>query len=610
MHALWLVLFGCGGSEDGATSGASDSALGPSEQECLLFRSPSLYEDGLVLDAGRCGVLDLSDVRVVGQGDFSVALSSDGYQILPAVTTDDENAQFVALHVSGRAALDGDDGLVWRRMGFHSGAPAGLAPLGPLAFDANGLPAVGMHGTDTPETDGTSWWSGVLGRPDGAALFVGAQSGAVSSFYVAADDDANVHLVWTTGGAPWELPVGEQVVLDPVMIGMGPDASELAASWAASVVERPIIALPPLVDDALPPGWVVDADGSELSQALLEARVAELNNVAVETVWLPEGWEAAVGDWRAHDGFDGGTLGALDAIQTAGFQGGLTLSPLMAAETSTTFVDNPGWWLRDADGEVLLVDGHALVDLTQTGAVVRLQEAIGALVAEGWSAFDFRGLFAMAHPDIRLDEDAVAEPTYTAQGRLNSALAFLASTIPDGVTWIASDVPPLPALGRIGSLGLDRSVQGNADPLADLALRANVAAVWAATRGHWWAIDAGPIPSAGLPLRDHTGQVALLTATASHWRFAGSPVGESTSSPSLLAIDALRETASEATAARFLLSDQGPLFWAVDNGPQVLLNSGSIPAEVQSPGGDELLTGESSDAGSRTLLPGDGEVWR
>ena len=55
--------------------------------------------------------------------------------------------------------------------------------------------------------------------------------------------------------------------------------------------------------------------------------------------------------------------------------------------------------------------------------------------------------------------------------------------------------------------------------------------------------------------------------------------------------------------------DQAPTTFTLDDGTVVLLNLGEEPVEVDGPGGVNLLTGESGEAGPRTLAAGDGEVW-
>ena len=56
-------------------------------------------------------------------------------------------------------------------------------------------------------------------------------------------------------------------------------------------------------------------------------------------------------------------------------------------------------------------------------------------------------------------------------------------------------------------------------------------------------------------------------------------------------------------------NDQVPPSWRLEDGTTVLMNWGDEPLELDAPGGINLLTGQTSEPGVRSLAPGDAEIW-
>ena len=56
-------------------------------------------------------------------------------------------------------------------------------------------------------------------------------------------------------------------------------------------------------------------------------------------------------------------------------------------------------------------------------------------------------------------------------------------------------------------------------------------------------------------------------------------------------------------------NDQVPTEWHLDSGHVALLNLSDNTIEVEGPGGTELISNQNAEAGMRTLLPGQGEIW-
>ena len=52
-----------------------------------------------------------------------------------------------------------------------------------------------------------------------------------------------------------------------------------------------------------------------------------------------------------------------------------------------------------------------------------------------------------------------------------------------------------------------------------------------------------------------------------------------------------------------------PVRWVAEDGTTALLNLSTLPVVADSPAGTEELSGVAGSGQSRTLLPGQGEVW-
>jgi hypothetical protein len=58
------------------------------------------------------------------------------------------------------------------------------------------------------------------------------------------------------------------------------------------------------------------------------------------------------------------------------------------------------------------------------------------------------------------------------------------------------------------------------------------------------------------------------------------------------------------------VADRVPVRYLHDDGAIALLHLGDAEAEVDGPGGVEILTVEEAAPGPRILAPGEGEIWR
>ena len=201
-----------------------------------------------------------------------------------------------------------------------------------------------------------------------------------------------------------------------------------------------------------------------------------------------------------------------------------------------------------------------------------------------------------------------------------------------GDAWIlACGAPMLPSVGYADSFrtGSDIAFESDPDPKQGFyrwQARATAARAW--THGRWWWIDPDqlvirePLDEAQVRGALVSGVVAggtwllgddLVALDEERLALALDPEltsflgGQAVPTDPLLAVSVLD---GGPIVEASLVDDVVPTHWVLEDGTVALLNLGEGSVEVEGPGGVELFTGETADAGTRTLAPGDGELWR
>ena len=226
----------CGGKERDTDSGVE---VGP----CTMQVGHQATEDAISVQTPACGGVVFDTFEVFGEGIDSHVLFSDGEMALPKVRVGTAGGHITAVHWKGRWWSEGGAAPVLLRQGYQSWSASGVFPLEGLSveYDPLGFPAFGGDDGVTEvseETPWSSWWMGMVGRSDGGVVGVGALSSQWSKVVVSFEPDGTAHVVWGGHDQRIELGPNDDVYLDPIWLGLGPDANALAEDYGARVAAQ------------------------------------------------------------------------------------------------------------------------------------------------------------------------------------------------------------------------------------------------------------------------------------------------------------------------------------------------------------------------------------
>jgi hypothetical protein len=598
-----------------------DAPTGPPECRPTL----AVRADGVVLEGGDCGTLDLT-ATAVGDGDLRVALDlHEGTVVVRVASTDGGTLRGLVL--AGPLEVAGDGPLRLWRQGYQSWSWSGVLDPVPLDRDAEGFLVAGGDGqafATADETGATSWWVGLAGRPGGASAVVGALGASKTKFLVGFDDGELV-AQWGGRGEAIDVPAGGEVELDPLFLGLDWDASGLLEDYADHVAA----VVPPRPLDPMPPtGW-----GSwspyfaDVTEADVRATLAVIPD-ELDVVELDDGWETAWGDWSANAKFPSGTAALAADIRAAGHTPGLWMAPFYVDRSTAAYTDHPDWWVRDADGEELTFSNlgsgdYAIIDVTVPDAAAWMGAQVSAKADEGYGFLKLDFLYAGAVEGVRAEPITGTEAYHRGMDVLRAAAgdAFV----------LACGAPMLPSVGTADGFrtGADITFAVSPEPNDDfLRWQAKNTAARSWANGRWWWNDPDQLLVAN-PLTEvqARGSVASVAASGGIW-LLGDDLTTLPADRLALATD------PEALAARggrprpldplsfasgldagppaeaIDPNDTAPTRWILGNGHEVLLNLGSAPVDVLAPPGTEALSGAATSGPTvRTLPAGDGEIW-
>ena len=595
--------------------------------------TPTLTADGaaLTFDLPGCSSVSLTG-EPRGEGELTLSWRLDGGAATPLIGG---TGTFEGLVLRGDATLAGEEEPRWWRQGYQSWSWAGVVDLEPLEL-AEGVPTAGGDGDGNTvlwETPATSWWVGLLGRPDGASVLLGALDASRTKFYAAAGTD-ELFAVWGTRGERIAVADGGELALDPLWIEVGRDAAGLHRSYADAVVAHRSLA-PPL--GTAPTGWAswyyFYADVREVDVRANLQRASELASDEtlgpMEVFQIDDGWEVVWGDWTANDQFPSGMADLAADIRDEGFTPGLWMAPFYVDRSTDTYQLHADWWVRDSDGvEIVFTNqstgDYAIIDATHPDAGAWMAQQIADKVADGWLYLKLDFLYAGAQEGQRYQEVSGVEAYRIAMELLREAA---------GPAWVlACGAPMLPSVGYFDSFRTGADIAFGSFPDPDPAFlrwqaRATAARSW--SNGAWWWIDPDQLLVRD-PFDDDQarGSVVAQAASGGAW-FLGDDLPSLPDERLAMALnsEAVALRGQPATPARALdhpsgfdpgplgelaiPDDQVPTRWKVGDDHVLLLNLGEVKRELACPGGVELLTGASCEPGdNRTLAAGGGEIWR
>ncbi len=604
-------------------------ALEPCAQPALTS-----WEGGqLSYERADCGTVQLEG-RVLGSGSWQLSMEETDDGAWMPVVTSESGGVFEGLVLEGTWSTTGSDEPVLWRQGYQSWSYSGVVPLEALTLDDAGVPEVGGDGDATAvirETEGTSWWVGLVGQSDGSSLLMGARGLTRTRFFVAFDSE-RVWAVWGHRGEQIEVAAGEELRLDPLWLSVGADPWQLHLDYAdqvtASQATRPLPSQPPT-------GWATwyqyfeDITETDVRANLQQA--AALQNqgdtAPIEVFQIDDGWQRKWGDWEADDGFPSGMEALADDIAAAGFVPGLWMAPMYVDRSTTTYLNNPDWWVRSRDGEELQFTNldtgdYAVLDVSHPDAQEWLRALIDAKVREGWTYLKLDFLYAAAQEGLRQEPLTGVEAYHLAMGVMREAA---------GDAWLlACGAPMLPSVGYADSYRSGADIAFGFDRRPERAYmrwqaRATAARGWA--NGLWWWNDPDqllvrePLTEVGV-----AGSLAATVVSGGTWMLGDDLVALPPERRELALLSSLTDLRGGQWTPQSPLQfvsglDAGPVIelitgddrvptrWDLGDEATVLLNLGDEPVVVGSPGGTELISGLVAGPGDRTLPAGSGEVW-
>ncbi len=618
---LSLGVSGCGPDQDKRTE--------PVDDICSTA-SPVEWSSGtLRMESEDCASFSLVP-RVLGEGSITVEFVEVDGAWQPEITAS-ADAVFRGLVLEGSHDQVGEEDPVLWRQGYQSWSFSGVVNLVEVGRDAEGVPLVGGDGDAAAvafEKDGTSWWMGTLGKPDGASLLAGALSAQKNRVFVAAEP-GTMWVVWGHRGDAMRMRAGERRTLDPVWFGAGTDADALHEAYAQAVVRHLNVSAPPE-----PPltGWATwyhffeDITETDV-RANLSFAASFASDASMDVFQIDDGWQKVWGDWTAGDDFPSGMSALADEIEAAGFIPGLWMAPFYVDRSTSIYADNPDWWVRDLDGEELTflnlnTGDYAVLDVTHPDAAEWLRDLIATKVEQGWTYLKLDFLYAGAQVGLRTESVTGVEAFHRGMEIIREAA---------GDAWIlACGAPMLPSVGYAQSFrtGADIAFGFDRIPKVDYlrwAVRSTAARGW--SNGLWWWID--PDQILVKPPFDESqarGAVVANAVSGGVWMLGDDLPAlseerlELAFHPTLMSMRGMRAVPREPLAFVSGIdpgppfeganpNDQVPYIWDFDDGSVALLNMDGEAVEVEGPGGTELLTGEVSSPGPRVLGPGAGELW-
>ncbi|MBO3724088.1 alpha-galactosidase [Actinomyces bowdenii] len=363
-------------------------------------------------------------------GGRSIALATDGVVTCPeAGSAAVPQVRVEAAHLS--VLHDMRDGEVYRT-GQNSWSPSGWRCLdeAPMRIENDRRRRTADDDAwDDPVRHHSSWLAVV--EDEAGALLVGCLTGGTPRLRV---DRAALEALTETGRpAQWVILAG------PAATVLRAYARELARSLG----RRPIQA------QSVWCSWYSYYEG--ISQEALDEEIPQVAALGFETLQIDDGWQAAVGDWRANDRFSRGMAHAAQRIRRAGMRPGLWVAPFIALPGSRLLAEHPEAFVHEADGRPAVAgsnwgsDYHAL-DLTHPAAQDHVRRTIERIVEDwGFTYLKLDFINAAAIPGVR-HEQADREEAYRAGLRLVREAAG------DEAFLLGSGAPLMPSLGILDAV--------------------------------------------------------------------------------------------------------------------------------------------------------------
>jgi alpha-galactosidase len=209
-----------------------------------------------------------------------------------------------------------------------------------------------------------------------------------------------------------------------------------------------------------------------ITERALAAILPDLARLPVDVVQVDDGWQVAVGDWRANEKFPAGMADLAGRIRATGRAAGLWLAPLIAVKSSRVAREHPEWLLRDTRGRRVSAAfnwGEQLfaIDTTAPGALDWVCGVLRTVREWGFDYIKLDFLYGGALLGAR-HSGAPREAAY------REALRAMRAAMGDAY-FVACGAPVVPSLGLCDALRIGPDVAGSWESRRDERFLANPA---------------------------------------------------------------------------------------------------------------------------------------
>ncbi len=307
---------------------------------------------------------------------------------------------------------------------------------------------------------------GVLTSAEGPVLLAGLLTTADQfGRFQARLGREQARLTWTCIADDLSLAPGERLSSERVALLLADSREGILETYAEALGEE----MEAPVGETSPLGWCSwTAFYQDLTEEDVRRQVDWLgrhrDELPVEVIQIDDGWEQAVGDWRANERFPHGMARLAEAIGQAGFRPGLWLAPFIVHPRSQLAKAHPEWLLQDERGRPVNAgygwgDFCSGLDLTLPEVQDWLRRLISTITEEwGYTYLKMDFLYAASLPAHRHRSDV------TRAQALRRGLEIVREVAGEETFLLGCGCPLGPAIGLVDAMRVGTDVSPNWRP--------------------------------------------------------------------------------------------------------------------------------------------------
>ncbi len=254
------------------------------------------------------------------------------------------------------------------------------------------------------------------------------------------------------------LDVDSSVTTEELLVLAGRDAYQLLNEY----VKRMMMQMQAISCSEVPVGWcswyfyLTQPDEGEVIEnaRFLQRRLPE----HIRWIQLDDGYQKTVGDWTTNERFANGLERLVRTIESMGFKAGIWVAPFIATEPSDVFKRHPDWFVKDDDGNPLVVDQNPLwlgnyyaFDLTQMEVLAYIESVFKELKRVGFDYFKIDFLYHAVVEGQRLDDRT------TRAALFRKGLDVIRRAVGDSII-LGCGAPIVPCVGFVNAMRIGTDI--------------------------------------------------------------------------------------------------------------------------------------------------------